>query len=69
MNSRKFFIVVLEVLVGVVGFWLAFMNLTGGAAVAVGFSTLVYVVITAKLEIHFSQEDSFFFQNLVCFSH
>lgn len=60
MNSSKFFIVIVEVLVAVVGFWLAFYQLDGGARIAVMFCTIIYAVITAKLEIHFSEEDSFF---------
>jgi len=59
MNSNKFFIVVIEVLVAVIGFWLAFYKLDGGASIAVVFCTLIYAVITAKLEIHFAQEDDF----------
>lgn len=60
MNSRKYLILLLEVGVAVVGVWLTFVSLSGEAAYAAGFCTLIYVVITAKLEIHFSQEDSFF---------
>lgn len=60
MNSKRFLILLFEVIVGFFGVWLSFFGLSGDAAYVTGFGTLIYIIITAKLEIHFAQEDSFF---------
>jgi hypothetical protein len=62
MNTSKprFAIIFLEAAVALIGGWLSFFKLEGQAAIVCAFGTLVYAVLTAKLELHFAAEDRLF---------
>lgn len=60
MKASRYTILLFEVLVGFFGVWLSLFGLSGDAAYVAGFGTLIYIVITAKLEMHFAEEDSLF---------
>ena len=60
ISGLRLAFLIAELLIGLIGAYLSIFELTGQASAATAFCTLVYGVITLKLEAHFSAEDRLF---------
>lgn len=59
MKFSEIFVLILEIVIALIGIYLG-LTIKGDIGVGIGIVTSIYIIFTAKLSIHFHNEDKFF---------